>query len=74
MLTKRQNVIETMKGGNPDRFVNSMKPFRLFSIPIWHPTPCRSRADRRLSISGESPVPGRPDFRALSRYIPRIRS
>lgn len=29
MLTKRQNLIETMKGGNPDRFVNQYEAFGL---------------------------------------------
>ena len=29
MLTKRQNLIETMKGGNPDRFVNQYEALGL---------------------------------------------
>ena len=29
MLTKRQNLIEVMNGGNPDRFVNQYEPFAL---------------------------------------------
>ncbi len=29
MLTKRQNLLETMNGGNPDRFVNEFDPFAL---------------------------------------------
>jgi hypothetical protein len=29
MLTKRQNFIETIKGGTPDRFVNQFEPFNL---------------------------------------------
>ena len=31
MLTKRQNLIETMRGGNPDRFVNQYEAFALIS-------------------------------------------
>ena len=27
MLTKRQNLLETMHGGNPDRFVNQYEAF-----------------------------------------------
>ena len=29
MLTKRQNLIETIKGGKPDRFVDQYDPFVL---------------------------------------------
>ena len=65
MLTKRQNVIETMKGGNPDRFVNQYEAFQIVFHPYLASNPMPEPADRRLSISGESPVPGRPDFRAL---------
>ncbi len=29
MLTKRQNLIETIRGGKPDRFVNQYEPFKI---------------------------------------------
>ena len=29
MLTKRQNLMETIRGGNPDRFVNQYEPFAI---------------------------------------------
>ena len=29
MLTKRQNLLETIRGGNPDRFVNQYVAFGL---------------------------------------------
>lgn len=29
MLTKRQNLLETIRGGKPDRFVNQFEPFAL---------------------------------------------
>lgn len=29
MLTKRQNLLETIRGGNPDRFVNQFEPFAM---------------------------------------------
>ncbi len=35
MLTKRQNLIETMKGGKPDRFVNQYEPFAImYGSPV----------------------------------------
>ena len=29
MLTKRQNLLETIHGGNPDRFVNQYEAFKM---------------------------------------------
>jgi hypothetical protein len=43
MLTKRQNLIETITGGKPDRFVNQYEPFA-----IMYGTP----------VTGQSPMPG----------------
>ena len=35
MLTKKQNLIETMTGGHPDRFVNQYEAFAItFGSPI----------------------------------------
>ena len=34
MLTKKQNLIETMKGGNPDRFVNQYEAFYISFHPF----------------------------------------
>jgi hypothetical protein len=35
MLTKRQNLLETIRGGKPDRYVNQYEPFALmFATPI----------------------------------------
>ena len=34
MLTKRENLLETIRGGHPDRFVNSFEAFELFLDPI----------------------------------------
>lgn len=40
MLTKKQNLIEVMKGGNPDRFVQQYEPFAImFRDPISSHTP-----------------------------------
>ena len=30
MLTKRQNFLETIRGGNPDRFVQNFEAFTMF--------------------------------------------
>ena len=35
MLTKRQNLLETIKGGNPDRFVNQYEYMELVMDPIF---------------------------------------
>ena len=34
MLTKRQNMVETMKGGNPDRFVKGYEALSLVITPF----------------------------------------
>ncbi len=34
MLTKRQNLLETIHGGNPDRFVNQYEAFQMLFNPI----------------------------------------
>lgn len=34
MLTKRQNLMETIRGGNPDRFVNQYEAFKLIQNPL----------------------------------------
>ena len=33
MLTKRQNLLETIRGGHPDRFVNQFEAFVMLSKP-----------------------------------------
>ena len=34
MLTKRQNLMETIRGGNPDRFVNQYEAYNLIHNPL----------------------------------------
>ena len=34
MLTKRQNLIETIRGGNPDRYVNQFEPYAIIPNPF----------------------------------------
>lgn len=34
MLTKRENLFETIRGGNPDRYVDSYEPFEIIIDPI----------------------------------------
>ena len=43
MLTARQNLLETIKGGNPDRLVNQYEPFSLQSSPfaLHNPNPTK---------------------------------
>ncbi len=31
MLTKRENLLETIRGGHPDRYVNQYEPFKILS-------------------------------------------
>jgi len=47
MLTKRQNLIETIKGGNPDRFVKQYEPFEF----VW---------GNPVSMAFPFPEPGGP--------------
>ena len=45
MLTKRENLIETLKGenGHPDRFVNQYEPFTiLYATPVTAQSPMPS--------------------------------
>jgi hypothetical protein len=44
MLTKRQNMVETMKGGNPDRFVKGYEALSLVITPYSRMNARRSRA------------------------------
>ena len=39
MLTAKQNMIECMKGGNPDRFVNQYEAIRLLFHPFMFASP-----------------------------------
>lgn len=42
MLTKRQNLLETIRGGNPDRFVKQYEPFNLltrYPFSLHNPSP-----------------------------------
>ena len=46
MLTKRQNLIETIKGGNPDRFVNQYEAFNmLIGSPFGEHNPSPKRGE-----------------------------
>ena len=47
MLTKRQNLLETIRGGNPDRFVKQYEAFAM-QIP------------NGFSIHNPAPKPGQP--------------
>ncbi|QSX08462.1 uroporphyrinogen decarboxylase [Alkalibacter rhizosphaerae] len=52
MLTKRQNLLETIRGGNPDRFVNQYEAFMctdaIYGMIMGDP----------ISAQGERPMPG----------------
>ena len=48
MLTKRQNLMETIRGGNPDRFVNQYE-----FLDIIMEAPLRSRPQRGQTITNE---------------------
>ena len=39
MLTAKQNMIECMKGGNPDRFVNQYEAIQLLFHPFMFASP-----------------------------------
>ncbi len=46
MLTKKQNLIETMKGGNPDRFVNQYEAFAMIvGSPFGEHNPAPKRGE-----------------------------
>ncbi|KPU45562.1 methylcobalamin:coenzyme M methyltransferase [Oxobacter pfennigii] len=48
MLTKRQNLLETIKGGNPDRFVNQWEAFKMVAgdpIAAKNPRPVKGGPD-----------------------------
>lgn len=39
MLTKKQNLLETIHGGHPDRFVNQYEAFQMAFTPIMMQSP-----------------------------------
>lgn len=43
MLTPKQNMLEVIKGGNPDRFVNQYEAVQLLFHPFMFATRCFSR-------------------------------
>ena len=47
MLTPKQNMLQTIKGGNPDRFVNQFEAIQLLFHPFMMSSPSAARA--RLS-------------------------
>jgi len=49
MLTKRQNLLETIHGGNPDRFVNQFEAFAMMNV-----TPYSKRNKR--PVKGQGPI------------------
>lgn len=53
MLTKRQNLLETIRGGKPDRYVNQYEPFSLL-----YGTP----------ISAQSPMPAYGQHNAVDAW------
>ena len=57
MLTKRDNFLETIHGGNPDRFVNQYEFFTmLFGDPIMRQYPIPAAAPSKTA--GASPSTG----------------
>ena len=65
MLTAKQNMIECMKGGNPDRFVNQYEAIQLLFHPFMFSSP--------LLKEGEENVKNAWGV-TNSRYIRRIKS
>lgn len=45
MLTKRENFLETIRGGRPDRFVNQFEAFRILYNPIMMHSPMPGPGD-----------------------------
>ncbi len=48
MLTKKQNLIETMKGGNPDRFVNQYEAFAILMHPFVASNPAPKKGEHNV--------------------------
>ncbi len=45
MLTKRENFLETIRGGRPDRFVNQYEAFRILYNPVMMHSPMPGPGD-----------------------------
>lgn len=58
MLTKRQNLLETIRGGKPDRFV---KQYEFMNLIMEAPIGAMVGPVKRLKMVGELPLPGRKD-------------
>ena len=71
MLTKRQNLLETIRGGNPDRFVNQ------YEYLICQPEGYGMIMANPVTAASPRPVPGGPpDCQRLGRNhpVPRRRA
>ena len=48
MLTKRENLLETLRGGNPDRYVNQFEPFAMIRTPFQASNPSPKRGQEMV--------------------------
>ena len=48
MLTPKQNMLEVIKGGNPDRFVNQYEAVQLLFHPFMFANPLASAGFRKM--------------------------
>lgn len=84
MLTKRQNLLETIQGGNPDRFVNQFEPFALTfgQHPLSRVSPPHGPGDtwvndwgvtQTFAVGTPGPMPIHDDEHILIKDITRWR-
>ena len=72
MLSKRQNLLETIRGGHPDRYVNQYEAIALlFGTPYSVRTAMPTKGAPMLKTHGVSPFPSRKECRGLSRFTMR---
>ena len=72
MLTTKQNLLETIHGGHPDRFVNQYEAFKMVFDPIMGQSPMAAYGEAPV-VPGALPTCGRKARRVLFPFIPRTK-
>ena len=74
MLTAKQNMIECIKGGNPDRFVNQYEAIRLLFHPFMFASPLLQEGQENVKNAWGVTQSFPRELPERSRYILPIRS
>lgn len=74
MLTPKQNMLEVIRGGNPDRFVNQYEAVYLMFHPFMFASPLLQPGQENIKNAWGVTNTFPKEFRAHFQYIHRIKS